>query len=467
MKPNILLITDDQHRFDYFGRTGVVPALRTPNWDRLAGESVSFGRSYSNCPVCMPNRYTWLYGRYASQASAGLLQNAHDWPSNQTSIAHLLQDAGYTTALVGKIHSKAGLFFHDICANEDETRARGFDHVVEVSGKGLSNWFDCRWTEHLAAKGLLDAYRKRFIDMSSHFNYGESVPIELEAEDTMDGFIGQRAREYLAQVPTEQPFFCHVSFCGPHFPLDPPAKYWDQYKDAPMPAPEGVDDPELIALWEERRRAYCALIHQIDDEIGSLLAILDERRLTDDTLVIYTCDHGDMLGWRERQHKGEPYEFSARTPLTLRWPGRIPAARVVDNPVESVDVPATIIDAAGITSEIRDMIPESPGRSFLHQAMGIAAPTRDWAYSEHGTEGHAWRMCYCDGWKYIHRADGQHELYNLQADPLEADNRINDAEQTARIAEFRGRIVESMMSALPGNTKPVPEVIQNPREARQ
>ncbi len=463
-RPNILLITDDQHRFDFFGRTGAVPALRTPNWDRLVEEGALFERAYSNCPVCMPTRFTWLYGLYASQGPAGLLRNAHDWPTGYTSIAHLLRDAGYRTALIGKLHSKAGIHFHDVCGDEEETKARGFDYVDEVSGKALAYWFDCRWTGHLEEIGKLEYYRSRFESMESAFSYGEPVPIDLEPEDTMDGYIGGKGRAYLESVETDRPFFAHVSFCGPHFPIDPPAKYWDMYKDVEMPPPEGVDDVEKIEEWKDRRRRYCALIHQLDDEIGSLLSILEQRGLSENTLVLYACDHGDMMGWNDMKHKSKPYEFSARTPMIARWPGRIAAGQVLDDPVEAVDLPATIIDAAGVSSDIRECLPESPGRSFLPLATGEGKAARGWAYSEWGTGEKAWRMVYAEGWKYIERGDGDCELYDLIHDPLEAENRIQDTEQCERVSRMRSHLVQSMMQSVPPSTVPVPVGVTDPEK---
>ncbi|MFW6286858.1 MAG: sulfatase [Candidatus Sumerlaeota bacterium] len=464
MRPNILLITDDQHRFDFFGRTGAVPALRTPNWDRLVEEGALFERAYSNCPICMPTRFTWLYGLYASQAPAGLLGNAHDWPTAYTSIAHLLQEADYSTALIGKLHSKAGVFFHNIVKDEAETRARGFDYVDEVSGKALAYWFDCRWTEHLEEIGKLDYYRSRFTDMQAVFEYGEPVPIDLDPKDTMDGYIGGKAREYLQSVSTDKPFFAHVSFCGPHFPIDPPEKYWGMYRDAEVPPPEGVEDVEKIEEWQDRRRRYCALIHQLDDEIGSLLSMLEERGLAENTLVIYACDHGDMMGWNDQKHKSRPYEFSARTPMIARWPGRIAAGQVFDDPIEAVDLPATIIDAAGVASDIREKIPESPGRSFLPLGTGKGAAAREWAYSEWGMGEKAWRMVYADGWKYIERGNGECELYDVIADPLEAQNRVSDPGQAGRVSTMRSQLVRSMMQCVAPSTVPVPPGITDPEK---
>jgi choline-sulfatase len=412
----------------------------------------------------MPTRFTWLYGLYASQASAGLVRNAHDWPDQYESIAQILQQEGFQTALIGKLHSKAGIHFHDLRKDEPLTCARGFDHVVEVSGKALAYWFDCRWTEHLEHIGRLDYYRKRFVDMAGVFDYGEEVPIDLQPEDTMDGFIGAKAREYLESVSTDKPFFAHVSFCGPHFPIDPPEKYWQMYKDAEMPAPLGVDDPGRIALWKQRRKAYCALIHQIDDEIGSLLSILDRRSLTQDTLVIYACDHGDMLGWRDMKHKSKPYEPSARVPMILRWPGSIAPGQSFDEPVEAVDLPATLLEAGGVTNDIRRRIPQSPGRSFLPLATGTGPAPRRWAYSEWGDNEKAWRMCYSDGWKYIHRASGACELYDLTRDPDEADNRIEDPACAERVSRMRGCLIQRMTQALPPNTVPVPPGVTDPEK---
>ena len=452
MPANILLITDDQHRWDFVGG-GTVACLRTPAIDRLRAEGTTLVRAYSNCPICMPTRFTWLYGLYASQGRARLLRNAHDWPTNLPSMAHALQRRGYHTALVGKLHSLAGLCKRDVCAHLEETRQRGFDDVLEVSGKTLSYWYDCAWTRYLDGRNLLSRYRNDLHRRNECFGQmGTYEPTFLATGDSMDGFIGARAREWLRAYDGGQPFFLHASFCGPHFPIDPPREYFERYVPDDMPVPKRVDDAADVRAWQERRAAYCAMIAHIDDEVAALLSVLEERGESDNTLVVFTTDHGDMMGHRGLHHKGKPYETATRTPVTLRLPGTIPAGAVLDDMVEAVDLPCTLLDAAGCEGGMDEYLPNTPGRSYWRYARGKTDTHRQWAYSECGTGESAWRMVVERDWKLITRASGEDELYNLAGDPWELKNLAALPEHRDRVLRLQRELLGSMMHCLAPDT---------------
>mgnify|MGYP006275069339 CR=1 FL=1 len=434
-QPNILLITDDQHRFDFF-EGGEVPGLRAPNLERLRREGTTLSNGYSSCPLCVPTRFTWLYGLRASQACGAWGEFDSRWPPHLRSMAHVLQGSGYATALVGKLHSHNGLPRLDLVELQDETRARGFDHVVEMSGKSLVNWFDCTYTHHLAERGLLETYRRRLDELGAN----NTDPLPFEPEDSMDGVIGHHARAWLETCGTDQPFFLHASFCGPHFPYDPVPHYAERYRPEDMPPPAGVDDAEKQRHYQLVRARYCALIEQVDEEIGRLLDILDQRGLADNTLVVFASDHGDMMGARQRLGKSEPYDGSARTPVTVRWPGCVPRGRVLDGPVESIDLPASLLAAAGVDEQPRDLLPASPARSWWEYVCAGSAPSREWAYSEMGT----WKMACDRDWKYIHRSDAPDELYDRHADPHEQRNLAAAPAQAPRVQAMQRMIIESM-----------------------
>ncbi|NRA38424.1 MAG: sulfatase-like hydrolase/transferase [Planctomycetes bacterium] len=460
--PHILLITDDQHRYDFFGHTKYVPGLHTPNWDRLFSQGVNFTQAVSNCPICMPTRYSWLTGLYASQAAEGLLRNAHDWPTEHPTCAQILQKNNYHTALIGKLHSHAGLTLTDLGNYEQETHDWGFDDVVEVSGKSLSHWYDCAWTKHLASKNLLETYRQRYTTIEDQFAYAEEIPIPFAAEDTMDGFISAQAQDWLQNYSSDNPFFCHVSFCGPHFPLDPPAQYWNKWKDADVPAPEASTHGIEKGIWLKRRRAYCALIEQLDDEIGKLLHILEERNLLENTIIIYTCDHGDMLGHKDQWHKGKPYDSSARVPFVVHAPLRF-QARSCNQPIEAVDLSASILDFAGIfTDDDTELLPNSPGQSLSLLLNGDESNARAYAYSE----ANNWRMLRNHQWKYIYRIDEEDELYDLTNDPWEAKNQIHNIKYTQQLQEMKDQLLHCLSTTLSPNTKAVPPLVLDPRSER-
>jgi len=465
-RPNIVLITDDQHRWDYYDNAHV-PTLRVPNLDRLRAEGTTLTHAFAVSPICCPNRFAWTHALYPTQAAAGMAENWHPWPRDLDSMPRSLREAGYHTALIGKLHAQAR--WGDDLTDEKfvrEAQHRGYDHVMEVCGKSLAKWDDCHWTHHLRSKGLLDRYRE---DLSRRVEMcGGDEPSDasfLSAEDSMDGFIGGHATAWLDAVEPDRPFFLHASYCGPHFPIDPPAAYHTHTPDE-IPDPVGCDDPERIAMWKRRAAAYCGMIEQIDDEVGKLLAILDLRGLADNTLVIFGTDHGDMMGHLDAGHKGPPHDTSTRTPYILRWPGKVPADHVLEGMVESVDLPISIMDAAGI-DEPENQVRQTPGRSFMPYVLGDAPPPRQWVFSHVGAgvgfsragtyvhdeqtrerlyaEDHSqgWRMVRDQRFKYIYYPHQDDALFDIEADPWETTNILGEPEHAERVSRMRSWLIES------------------------
>lgn len=450
--PNILLVTDDQHRWDFF-EGGSVSCLSVPALSRLAAEGTTLTHAYSNCPICMPTRFTWLYGLYASQAAERLAGNAHDWPGHLPSMTHALRDAGYRTALVGKLHSHAGLYRRDLVRDEDDTRARGFDDVFETSGKSLAWWFDCRYTRHLDSKGLLGTYRDDVAGRCAQLGGQERyAPSPLAVEDHMDSVIGAEACRWLEAYDGEKPFFLHASFCGPHFPLDPPEPYFGRHRSEEMPAPDGVDDPGEIRKWQERRALYCDLIVLVDEWIGRLLGVLDAKGLAGETLVVFTTDHGDMMGHCGHGQKGRPHDASARTPVIARLPGVIAGGKTLEGMIEAVDLPCAILEAAGGGGDqrIRELLPDTPGRSWWKYVCGDADSRRDWIYCEHHAP--TWRMAREHDWKYVCRPGAGDMLFNMADDLGERDNLIDEPAHAERVSRMRRQLITSMATCTAANT---------------
>jgi len=460
-RPHILLITTDQWRWDFLDQR-TVPGLRTPAIHGLMAAGTTLTHAYSNCPICIPTRFTWAHGLYASQAAADLMANWHDWPTRLPSMPQALQRAGYHTALVGKLHSKEGLYHRDLCAPENiaDTRARGFDDVLEVCGKSLAFWFDCSWTRHLATRELLDAYRadlwRRCVREGSR---DDGAPSVLPSEDSMDSFIGRQARQWLASYAGERPFFLHASFCGPHFPIDPPAEYHTRYRAEDMPIPAGVDDPETIRYYRQLGASYCANIEHLDTEIGRLLAALESQGLAAETVVLFANDHGDMMGHHGQWGKGTAYDTSCRTPYIVRWPGQVPSGVVRESMVEAVDLPCTLLEIAGLSEPPTAYLPGTPGRSFLSYVRGETDAHRPWAYAEYSGWGVHWHMCCEPDWKYVMHLSGDDQLFNLTHDPWELHNLIDDPAQNVRVSRMRRQLLQSMAACPAPNNIP-----QRPRD---
>ena len=194
------------------------------------------------------------------------------------SLAGVLREHGFRTALFGKSHSIHGDF--SSVEQRQQMQERGYDDVYEVGGRSLAYRFPCRWTKHLEQRGLLQAYRKDLEERRAHLCWEEPYRQSIiPYDDQMDVFIRRDAVRWLENLDEDQPFFAHVSFCGPHFPLDPPEGWFGRHDPRSMPEPPGVEDQAIANYWREQRAVYADLIHLVDHEIGLVIAGLRAARL--------------------------------------------------------------------------------------------------------------------------------------------------------------------------------------------
>ncbi len=380
MPPNILFVFSDQHRHDVLGCAGH-PVVMTPTLDGLAREGVRFSRAWCQSPVCQPSRASVITGRYAHQL--GILHNTGGFDPAWPTIGKSLQAAGYETATIGKTH------YHDSYqapvrdSTSDEpldmrsragfVRRFGWDHVVEEYDKYLHVAPRLRtpYTDYLAGLGLLDRYREQirgvFRLTPSHWRGETSV---LPQEHDLTSFIAGEAIDWLRRRDASRPFFLKLAFVQPHVPLidDPDwaAYYADadiQLPDLTPPAPTNETWRRYLARLEEhsqvatmseafvRRgvRHYLGMVSLIDQKLGEVLAVLKALGQLDETWVVYTADHGEMLGEHRLWAKMNFYRGSVQVPLILRPPGGM-KARVEDALAELTDVTATLADVAGATA---------------------------------------------------------------------------------------------------------------------
>lgn len=445
---NIILITNDQHRWDFYDNRRVT-GLSTPALDRLRAEGTCLPHAYSNCPVCMPTRFTWLYGLYASQAAENLARNDHDWPTTHQSMAHALQAGGYHTALIGKLHSHGGMEPFDLRDFEAQTRSRGFDHVEEVAGKVIAYWRDCHYTAYLKERGLFEAYKRDMEGRSLFLGRVSTEPCRpgfLRTEDTIDAFVARRACHWLEENHAGRaPFFLHVSFCNPHDPLDAPEEYFHRHRPEDMPAPEGRVDPARIEEFKWKRAVYCGLIEMVDAQIGRVLDKISQLGLENDTLLIFGTDHGETIGHHNFATKGPFYDTSVRTPIIARLPGIIPAGVVRDGLIEAVDLPCTLVEAA-TGWDPASCLPSTPGRSFWRLLRGEVGQHRAWVFSENrgALVRHPWLMCRERDWKYaLTEGEGEY-LFDLQNDRDEERNLISDPGCAGIVSRMRRQLIESL-----------------------
>jgi arylsulfatase A-like enzyme len=245
-----------------------------------------------------------------------------------------------------------------------------------------------------------------------------------------------------------RPFFLHVSFCSPHNPFDPPQRWFERHLPAQMPVPVGDSSAERAAFWRHETARYAGMVEYVDHQIGRILDDLDRLKLVEETLVLFTTDHGEMLGHRNRAGKCRPEEASIRTPVFARLPGTIPAGRTLSDPAEAVDLPCTILDAMGVDYDRE--LPETPGRSYWGYLIGASDSHRLWSYTEYGGTD-MFRVIRDSRWKYVFRPNGEDALYDVQADPWEQDNRIADPPEASRVARMRHMLCDSSARCVPPN----------------
>lgn len=476
----------DQQRADYVGYLPGGQAV-TPHLDRIAAHSC-FTCCQTTNPICTPARTSLITGRYSRQI--GTLTMSGDLFPQIPTLMQALQQSGYRTYGIGKFHYTQthpwntprgkGMPLYEM---REEMKKYGYDFVWETAGKQqLDKCYD-HYAKYLDGKGLLEQVRDFMNacggcngDTADH-NYDKALPWAFDEADYVDVVTGRIAAQQLQAHDKTQPFFMKVSFCGPHKPYEAPQRYLDQF---PM---ERADDFILTdnrrltaaqkeALWRQRRSAK-AMLRLIDDQIGMLLDILEKRNLMDDTLILFTSDHGDMLGDHYMLQKGVPWKQALNVPLAIALPGAKPAG-ANHSPVELIDLAATILDYAGLDPvqalsqawpAYNDLI---PCRSLLPILRGEATQIRDFAFSEsdfteeripgvsaeeimehRGGRGrsNAWQAITTATTKYIKYlgyALGEkpaEEFYDLTNDPEERHNLSDAPAYRSQLDEARQRLM--------------------------
>lgn len=404
--PNIILILTDHLRRDALGH-------HTPNLVRLAAEGVRFANFYCAAPLCQPARTSLITGLYPS--FTGICGNQSDpMPDalRDDTFMHHLQRTGYYTALIGKHHylDRYGIGM-DVTEDAKEIRRYGFDHVFQVVDDGENAHNEDEYTHYLHSKGLLDVFREALRKDS-----GACRPHPFAPDDTADGFIGLHGIRFVEQYEREQPFYLNLSFIGPHPPYWHPGELTINPQD--VPAPLGTPDDPAV---REHRAHYLQKVALIDGYVGRLIEALGQRGMLEDAVIIFTSDHGDMLGDFGQWDKRFMYESSAGVPLIL-WGAGIPhgerhnGPRVCKMLASHLDLYPTILRLAGAEPP-KDR--RRPGRDLLPMLCGDA-PAHDAVYGELATSA----MIRTGNWKLVFDPDqgGVQYLFNLAIDVKEQQN---------------------------------------------
>lgn len=419
-QPNILLIMADQMTPFMLEACGGVGA-KTANMAALAERSANFTTAYTPSPICVPARSCFMTGLHTS--TTGCYDNGDPYHSFIPTFAHYLTNAGYETVLAGKMHF--------IGADQLHGFQRRLNTDVYPSG--------FIWSYPLPPEDAPEVKAFDFVPQYLSENIGPGWSKELQYDEETHF----RSLEYLRYAP-DKPWMLTVSFTNPHPPYKVPQAYWEMYESADIPLPDYPDDMDdrysaydhAIRRWHglhdrgdeirdpknliAMRRGFAALAHYVDDKIGELLQVLEERGLREDTIVIVTSDHGEMLGEKGMIQKRSLYEWSARIPLMIDVPGVAP--RRIDTPVSLIDLPATLIDMAGQVP-----VQRLEGRSLLPAIHGAELEVIP-VISEYHGEGimRPSFMVRLGDWKYHYCHGSAPQLFNLAEDPGEWHNRSGD-----------------------------------------
>ena len=413
---NCLVIVSDEHQSRAMGCAGH-EFVSTPNLDALARRSVHFTNAYTPSPICVPARAALASGRYIHQT--GHWDNATPYTGSPRSWGHSLQDAGVSVESIGKLHYR------------DPADDTGFDrlHIPMMVQDGIGMiWASIRHEE----ERLIGPSRM----LGDFIGRGDSSYTEYDAAVT------ERAVDWLrAAVERPQGWCLYVGLVAPHFPLVCPPPFYDLYDGMNLPEPKChprdgyvrhpwierqnalMDSESRFADDDERRRAfvaYYALVSWMDHNVGRILGALEESGLADDTVVVYSSDHGDNVGARGLWGKSNMYEESVAVPLLMAHPDLPPAT--CETPVSLVDLAATIPDCFGLAGE-----PGMVGESLADIAKRDTDPDRA-VFSEYHAAGAVTGafMIRKGRHKLIHYHGFGDELFDLEADPEELVNLIAD-----------------------------------------
>jgi len=425
-KPNIVLIMTDHFRRDAVGNS-------TPHLKALAARGVRFENAYCAAPLCQPSRCSIVTGMLPSQHGVCGNQNVPLGDDlRDDTFMHHLRKAGYFTALIGKHHylDRYGVGM-DVTEDDDEIRHYGFDQVFQVVDDGENTHNRDEYTKYLDKQGKLDEFLSVFAT-----NAWSCKPHPFAADDTADGFIGANGIRFVEEYDRSRPFYLNLSFIGPHPPYwHPQSPRLDSFRVAP---PIGVEDSDATRLRRAHYMEKCALI---DDYVGRLVDTLEHCGLIENTVIIFTSDHGDNTGdygiWDKRFY----YEQSCGVPLIMAGPGipheeRLNGPRVSKALVSHLDLFPTMLDLAGIA-----MLPDSNRTGVLLPRVARDEPGSGHAeiYAQLGTSV----MIRIPNWKLVFdpQAGGVQQLFNLTVDPKELTNLAGVAGYEAITAELIARLL--------------------------
>lgn len=457
MKPNILLISVDQMRADCLSIINH-PVVDTPNIDQLVRDGILFENAYAATPTCVPARATMLTGM--SQTSTGRVGYEDQVPWNyENTIASTFANAGYHTQCVGKMHTyptRNLCGFHNVVLHDGYMHYNRFKH--NTLGTELFNQTDdyLPWLRERAGSQV------DITDLGLDCNSSTVArPWNLAEELHPTNWVTTQSIDFLRRRDPGKPFFLKMSYVRPHPPFDPPPFYYDMYRDVDMPDPPvgewaeqtDVDQSGYSPITgkgivpkrrlQQARAAYYGLITHIDHQIGRFMMAMQEYGVYEDTVILFTSDHGELLGDHHLFRKSLPYEGSTKVPFIVSDPGNnLQMKKNVrsDKAVELRDIMPTLLDAAAVT------IPDTvDGKSVLPLWRGEAVKWRDYIHGEHEFGEESYHYITDGKEKYIWFSQtGKEQFFDLATDPEELYNVIEDSGYAAEVLLRRNQLIQEL-----------------------
>ncbi len=434
-KPNLLIIHTDEHSFrtlscyqeimpeDQAFVWGKGNNVETPNIDRIAHEGAIATSYYCSSPVCTPSRASLITGLYPQ--ATGAWKNGLHIREDVTTFAHVLKDAGYATSYVGKWH----LAGHEKYAFGIEYKA-GFDDNRYMMKGGHAPYFH-----------LINGEAENKVGLGA--NAAEKYPQE-EIIHLTDYFT-EKTLEILER-DKDKAFCLMLSIPDPHTPDYATSPYNTMYNDMDVQMPMTMqakyvvnkpgwakgskdDKNEAQVFSAKSLQQYFGMVKHIDDRVGDILAYLDDNNLTENTIVIFTADHGDMFYEHARRNKGVPYEASAKIPFVIRYPKKIKAGKVLNTAYTNVDFAPTILSMMGIDYNV-GFHGEDTSDDYLNKDMEVNSDR----ITYYAKSGGWWVAAVSDRYKLVLDKKEKPYLFDMEKDPFELTN-VYDDQAYAKIAK--------------------------------
>ncbi len=458
-RPNMLILYTDQQRWDALGAAGN-SEIMTPHLDELAARGTLFSQHFVQNPVCMPSRISMLSGRYPS--SLGITHMGVPVPEGTVTLPRILAQYGYRSANIGKLH----FLPH---ANREHRLPHppyGFDHLEIADEPGVYEDAYRAWVRRQAPEqmdgisagipparhiwqqtmGIADDVLHRGDPQGRH-DFDRGIAFAAADHLTHSAFVSEQTAEFI-QTTGQQPFLCIAGFYSPHAPWIAPQKYLDLYEPEALSLPQypphidsqrPSDDqaPFSDAQLRRAKQGYYAMISEMDAAVGRILAALEASGARENTIIVFTSDHGEWLGDHLRYGKGYPADDAvSRVPLIIAAPGER-AGQEHAGIVEAVDIVPTLLELAGIQAppflQGQSLAPLLAGRELSSKASAL-------------TEGAGWKSLRSAEYRYLVHADGREKLWHIHEDAGAYHDVAGRAEHQAALAACRQLLLTRLLA---------------------